>query len=140
MLPPGYSLQKGKGVALTKGDTAIVFSYGPVMLSELCKASKLLKENHNFGLRVINMPWLNYIDQEWLCSEIGSIKSIFTLDNHLINGGQGERIGAVIAQTGFNGITFRMFGLEEIPVCGRNNEVLEYYGLDALSLVSKILQ
>lgn len=138
-LPLNYSLTKGQGIALTEGDNAVIFSYGPVMLPELFKVSRLLKEEHNFGLKVVNMPWLNCIDKDWIINEIGEIKSIFTLDNHFISGGQGERIGSVIAQTGFNGITFKMLGLNEIPVCGRNDEVLKYHNLDALSLINKIL-
>ena len=33
-LPVDYVLKKGEGVALTKGNDAIIFAYGPIMLAK----------------------------------------------------------------------------------------------------------
>ena len=139
-LPVDYVLKKGEGVALTRGEDAIIFTYGPVMLAQAFNAADVLIREHEFGLKVINLPWLNEIDQDWIREIIGNIKHVFTLDNHLIKGGQGERIGAAIAQASLVDISFNMFGIEEVPVCGLNHEVLSYYKLDVEGVVMRILE
>ena len=141
ILPIDYTLEKGKGVALTKGKDAIVFAYGMVMLSELYKASKILQDKYEFGLKVVNLPWLNYIDKDWLADEIGVIKNIFTVDNHLIKGGQGQYISNSIIDSNLNTCNIKIvnLGLKDIPLCGMNDEVLKHYRLDSNSLVNIIL-
>jgi len=139
-LPQGYELEEGKGVALTDGEDAVLFAYGPVTLAEAYKAAEILRNEHQFGLKVVNMPWLNRIEGNWLKETIGEIKRIFVLDNHLLLGGQGERIGAAMAECGLTGnINFRRRGLLEIPECGRNDEVLAFHGLDSNGIVKSIL-
>jgi len=139
-LPTSYILKKGQGIALTEGEDAILFSYGPIMLSEACKAAERLRHEHGIGLKVINLPWLNSIDLIWLRELIGTCRHIYTLDNHLLDGGQGERIATAILEAGIKGLhSFRRYGLTVIPACGRNDEVLAYHGLDCNSLAVGIL-
>ena len=110
------------------------------MLSQAYMAAKKLKIEHGIGVKVVNIPWLNVINEIWLIEVIGDIKQIYTLDNHLISGGQGEKIAATLLQEGLSNITIKLLGLKEIPVCGANHEILEYYSLDADSLVGDILK
>jgi len=69
-LPEDYELTVGKGCVLKEGGDAVVFSYGPVMLNEALVASDLL-EKEDFGLKVVNMPWLNRVDKSWMEETIG---------------------------------------------------------------------
>jgi transketolase len=139
-LPASYTLKKGEGIALTEGNDAIIFAYGPLLLPQAYMAAKKLKIEHNISVKVVNMPWLNTINKAWLKETIGNIRKIYTLDNHLISGGQGEKIGVAIAQLGFSDISFKMLGLTEIPVCGMNNEVLAYHGLDIETIINTLLK
>lgn len=139
-LPQGYTLEEGKGVALTEGEDGILFTYGLIMLSEAYKAARILRDEHQFGLKVINLPWLNQFDSNWLRMTVSNQKMILTLDNHVLNGGQGERIGTALAECGLSGkFNFKRLGLSGIPECGQNNEVLAFYGLDAAGIVKKII-
>ena len=97
-LPRGYRLMEGRGVELIGGRDAVLFAYGPVMLGEAVKAAALLRERHGVGLAVINLPWLNRVDAEWLAGVVREIPAIFTLDNHLIAGGQGDMLLRAIAE------------------------------------------
>jgi transketolase len=139
-LPVDYVLKKGEGVSLTKGDDAILFAYGPVMLAQAFNAAEILKREYKFGLKVVNLPWLNEIDKDWIEEIIGEIKQVFTIDNHLIKGGQGERIGVTIAKIGISNLLFKMLGLSEVPVCGQNDEVLDFYNLNTSGIVNIILE
>ncbi len=139
-LPAAYRLARGRGVALTDGDDAVLFGYGPVMLAQAHEAAGLLRERHGFGLRVVNLPWLNLVDDEWLSAEVDGRRDLFTLDDHYLAGGQGEMIAARVAELGrAPGARVRRFGVREIPACGQNDEVLRAHRLDAESLAADVL-
>ena len=138
-LPEDYRLDYGKGVSLTEGEDAILFSYGPVMLSQGVKAAALLKEVYSLDVRVINLPWLNHVDTDWLRGNVEGISHIFTLDNHFVKGGQGEMLGCVLAEMDTASVYhFHRFGINDIPACGLNDEVLKEHELDAKSLSESI--
>ena len=139
-LPPGYALELGRGVALTEGRDAVLFGYGPVLLSEAVQAARLLAER-GIGLKVVNLPWLNTVDEDWLRETVAGCRYVFTLDNHYITGGQGEYLLAAIARLGLTGLEgARSFGVTEIPRCGQNDEVLRAHRLDAESLAVAIAE
>ena len=126
-------------MTLTDGDDAVMFSYGPVMLTQAVKAAELLQKEHGLGLRVINLPWLNHVDADWLGSRVEGIKHIFTLDDHFVNGGQGEMLGCKLAELNdIENYHLHRFGIHEIPACGLNDEVLQKHDLDAISLSKSI--
>lgn len=137
-LPADYKFQVGVGATLTKGKDAILFGYGPVMLHEALVAADYLKKI-GFGLKVVNMPWLNKIDLKWLKEIIKDQKRIFVLEDHSAIGGLGDRIlNALVEISEINGREFINFGLREYPECGTPLEVLEYHQLDGKSLAQRI--
>jgi transketolase len=138
-LPQDYRLERGRGVALTQGDDAVLFSYGPVMLSQAYLAAGLLRERHGFGIRVINLPWLNVVDTDWLAGEVTGVSDVITLDDHYITGGQGQMLAGQLAELGFpQGTRVRQLGVRDIPRCGQNDEVLRAHGLDWESLAEEL--
>ncbi|MCW8812384.1 MAG: hypothetical protein OQK65_02525, partial [Chlorobium sp.] len=137
-LPKEYKFKFGVGAELTQGNDALLFGYGPVMLHEALVAADYLKKI-GFGLKVINMPWLNKIDKVWLKKIVSDQKKIFVLEDHSAVGGLGDRL--------LNGLTeiseiankvFTNFGLKEYPECGTPLEVLEFHKLDGKSLAMRI--
>lgn len=142
-LPDDYALEPGKGVILREGGDAVIFGYGPILLPQAWHAAEQLAKSDGLEVAVVNLPWLNRIDQEWLGRTVAGKRAVFTLDNHLLEGGQGRMIAAAIAELGLDHApTVTRFGVSRIPVCGQNDEVLRAHGLDANSLarsVSRIL-
>jgi transketolase len=139
-LPPDYSLQPGRGVVLRDGADAVLLGYGPIMLTEAWRAADLLAREHDMGLRVVNLPWLNQVDQEWLREVVRGFNRIYTLDNHYVAGGQGQMIAATLARIGLAaGVEPQLLGVTGIPACGQNDEVLRAHGLDAAGIASAIL-
>jgi len=137
-LPKGYKFKMGVGAELTAGNDAILFGYGPVMLHEALLASDYLKKI-GFGLKVINMPWLNKINKEWLKEIVKDQKKIFVLEDHSAVGGLGDRILNVMNELNIlEGKTFTNLGLTEYPECGTPWEVLNYHKLDGKSLAQRI--
>jgi len=93
-------------------------------------------------LSVINLPWLNRIDREWFASVVRDTPAIFTLDNHFVDGGQGDMLLRTLAELCLPPrrprSIVRRFGVAGIPRCGTNDEVLRAHGLDAESLCDVI--
>jgi transketolase len=137
-LPPDYTLTPGRGVALTKGEDALLLAYGPVMLHEALLASELLEEQ-GFGLKVINMPWLNRIDPEWLRETLGPHRAIFIVEDHAPVGGLGDYLLKALVRWDLLGERkFAIFGVEGYPAWGTPAQALGYHGLDGQSLARRI--
>jgi transketolase len=139
-LPADYRLTFGRGVALTEGTDAVLFAYGPVMIHEALVAAERLAER-GFGLRVINMPWLNRVDAAWLNQTLEGMYSIYVLEDHAPVGGLGDSLLNVMAANGLmNGRRFEKFGIEGYPAWGTPSEALKFHGVDGASVAERILR
>jgi transketolase len=138
-LPVNYRMSEGRGVALTEGDDAVLFGYGPVLLSQAFEAAAILREERGIGLTVVNLPWLNRVDEHWLRETVGECRHVFTLDDHYVAFGQGQMLAARLASLGLPvGTQIRQLGLTELPACGANGEALSAHELDAASLAKQV--
>ena len=137
-LPENYKLTIGRGVSLTHGSDAIIFAYGPVLLHEALVAADYLRKIE-FGLQVVNMPWLNKVDVEWIGSLVEDHNKIFVLEDHSNFGGLGDRLlNALVSGHDLGSRTFIKLGLDDYPECGTPLEVLEYHKMDGKSLAERI--
>ncbi len=141
-LPPGYRLTPGRGVALTYGKDAILFAYGPVMVHEALTAAELLA-GEDFGLKVINMPWLNRVDTAWLLETVADYASIYVLEDHAPVGGLGDALLRALNEAGLSSSLtptpfIHKLAVEGYPACGTPAEALHYHRLDGASLAERI--
>jgi len=140
-LPKGYKLTFGKGAALTDGNDAIMFAYGPVMLHEALLASELLAER-GVGLKVVNMPWLNRVDAKWLEETIKPYELVLVLEDHYPAGALYDHMIEPLAGNRNNLLAKRRmirFAVEGWPACGTPQEALKHHRLDGASLAERIL-
>jgi len=133
--PPAWTAKRGVGITLRRGIDAVVIGYGPVLLSEAWHAAEAIAAEHGPSIEIVDLPWLNTVDPEWLMRVAGG-RPVITLDNHYLDGGQGEMIGSVLAERGHSGGVTRL-GVEDIPVSGTNPEVLAHHRLDRESLAER---
>lgn len=137
-LPAGYNFQYGCGVSLTNGNDAMLIAYGPVMLHEALTASEILNEQ-NVRLEIVNMPWLNAIDLNWLTSILNRHNRVFILEDHSPIGGLGDLILRESSKNGLLGQTnMHIFSVEGFPACGTPSEALKYHGLNGESIADYI--
>ncbi len=115
--------------------------YGPWLLANAFQAADEIEQATGASIRVVNLPWLNRVDSAWLRQAIGARRSIVTLDNHYVHGGQGEMLAAAIAALGLEpAARVTRIGVTELPECGTNDEVLAHHGLDVAGLVKSLRQ
>jgi len=138
VLPAAYPIELGRGVVVREGTDAVMFGYGPWLLANAFEAAEALAQ-HGISVKLVNLPWLNRLDAEWLRAAVGGTRQIITLDNHYVRGGQGEMLAAAIAALGLEpSARVTRIGVTELPECGTNDEVLRYHGLDTEGLVRQI--
>ena len=137
--PSDHRQEVGKGWIVREGSDAVVFGYGPWLLANAFEAAAELERTTGLRIRLVNLPWLNRVDSSWLRDAVGDRRSIVTLDNHYLRGGQGEMLAAAIAAMGLDSaVRVSSIGVTELPECGTNDEVLAYHGLDVAGLVRQI--
>ncbi len=133
-LPDGYRLAPGRGSVLRQGGDVLVFAYGPVMLHEALTAAELLSE-HGHDVAVVDMPWLNRFDREWLDELTASSAAIVVIDDHAPIGGLGDALRRELP-----GREVTVCGVEGWPAFGTPPEALRGHGLDAASLAGRIAE
>jgi transketolase len=135
-LPASYVLEAGRGVTLRPGKDVAIVGYGPVLMTGAWRAADELSAE-GVSAAVINLPWLNRIDDAWVRDVLGRFAIIITLDNHYVTLGQGVMVAAALARNGVRA-DVRSLGLTDIPACGTNAEVLGHHGLDGPSIARAI--
>ncbi len=140
-LPSGYRVSPGRGVALTPGEDTVLFAYGPVMLNEALLAQEILKDQKKLSVKVVNMPWLNRFDLDWLKSELAGCKHLYVVDDHSPTGGLGDLLLAFLNEKDLlKNIRFQKFGVEGFPACGTPWEALSAHKLDGRTLAGRIAE
>jgi transketolase len=139
-LPPDYRLRVGQGATLVDGKDAVLFGYGPVMLHEALRAAEILCRS-GVALKVVNMPWLNRADANWLGETIGTAQNLYVLEDHAPTGGLGDMLINALADSNLlRNRSLKKFAVEGFPAWGTPSEVLQYHGLDGESLAQRILR
>ena len=135
-MPIDYALRMGRGLTLRPGKDVALIGYGTILLTNAWRAADALGAQ-GISAAVIDLPWLNRIDDRWVADALGSFKHVVTLDNHYLEFGQGVMVAAALARTGVRA-EVTPIGLKEIPACGSNADVLAYHGLDAASIARSV--
>jgi len=138
VLPDDYLFAAGRGAVVNDGTDGVLFAYGPVMLNEALKAAEILDEK-DVSLKVVNLPWLNEVDQNWLAETTGDCETLFALDNHSPYGGLGDSLlNALMSTAALRKKELVKFAIDEYPACGTPKEALSYHKLDGRSLAERI--
>lgn len=130
-----YRFEFGKGVQLTNGDDAVIFSTG-ALTAEALKASQILK-NKGINLRVINIHTIKPIDKEIIVKSARECKLIFTAEDHNIIGGLGSAVSEVLIEN-YPAKLIRI-GLPDVfGESGTPEALYKKYGFDSESLAKRI--
>ena len=98
-LPARYTLESAAASRFAPGRDVALVGYGPLLLTQ-CVARRRRARAAGVSAAVINLPWLNRIDDEWVRRELAGYPLIVTLDNHYVALGQGVMVAAALARTG----------------------------------------
>jgi transketolase len=137
-LPSSYKPILGRGVTLKDGKEIVIIGYGPLMLSFAFKFAIKIKNEFNIDIKVINLPWLNSIDHEWLSEALIDCDTLISIDNHYCEGGQGMRIAEALSKFKSDSIEFKHLGVTGVPKCGTTEEVMKAHNFTENTLYQYI--
>lgn len=129
--PEPEQVVPGRGELVREGEDAVIVTTGPVMLAQAWLAAELLAAEGT-GCGVVALPWLNDVDGGWLAGITGDA-AVVCLDNHWVVGGQGDALRAALP-----GREVTVAGIDRVPDCGTNDEVLRSHGLDGASVAERV--
>jgi transketolase len=139
-LPADYRFEPGRGAVLAEGGDTVLLAYGPVLLHEALVAAEIL-DARGSGLTVVNHPWVNRVDAQWLATLVGPYRRVCVVDDHAPVGGLADRVARSLAEHGLmEGREFLAFGVDHFPACGAPGEVLRHHGLDGTALAERLLE
>jgi transketolase len=133
-LPDGYRAVPGRGAVLRAGSEVVVFAYGPVLMHEVLTAAELLAD-HGLDATVVDMPWLNRFDREWLEALVGATTPIVVVEDHAAVGGLGDALRRELP-----GRSLSVYAVDGWPAFGTPPEALRFHGLDGASLAGRIAE
>ncbi|WP_206681197.1 transketolase C-terminal domain-containing protein [Actinomadura sp. J1-007] len=114
---------------MREGGPTVAVGAGPVVLGQLLLAAETT------DLTVVNLPWLNRVDPDWLAGLAARAERIVVVENHYTHGGQADLVARALLELGLAAPPrFHGVGLTEVPACGTSDEVLFVHGLSAARL------
>jgi transketolase len=134
---PG-ELAAGRGSVVRPGGGTVAIGAGPVVVAELLRAADLLRPE-GYDLTVVNLPWLNRVDLDWLANLATGTEHLVVVEDHYLRGGQADMLARALLELDLPARPrFRGLGLACVPRCGSAGEVLAAHRLDAQSLAIAI--
>ena len=137
-LPASYAMEVGRGVSVRPGVDVAFVGYGPMLLTQAWAAADALAAD-GISAAIVDLPWLNRIDDDWVRDVLGPFSTIVTLDNQYVSIGQGTMVAAALARARVNAQVMAI-GLTDVPACGGNIEVLTHHALDGASIARAVSQ
>jgi transketolase len=133
--PTDVEVTDGRGTVLREGADVLFVAAGPVMVSQAWLAADALS-SRGVHAGVVALPWLRGVDGAWL-GGVASGALVVTLDNHYVQDGQGSAVLTALHEAGAANRVLRL-GVEEVPVCGTNDEVLRAHGLTGEQVAERV--
>ncbi|MGI5936064.1 MAG: transketolase family protein [Oscillospiraceae bacterium] len=140
--PPCYEDENhefkiGKAIQMRDGTDLTIICCGIAVLQSI-EAARTLQEQDGISVRVINMHTIKPIDREAVIKAVRETRRILTVEEHNIEGGLGDAVGSVIAESGM-GCVFQKHGIrDEFATIGYAEDLYAYYGLDANGIIDKV--
>jgi transketolase len=140
-LPAEYKFVQGQGTVLTTGRSDVCLVYGPVMLHEALLAAELLATENRLSLKVVNLPWINRFDRQWLEDNLQGCRNLFIVEDHSPFGGLADHLADFLVRTKLLArMRMHKFAVNGFPEFGTPEEVLRHHRLNGASIAERILE
>lgn len=135
--PVDYKFNPLRANILKEGKDLTIISNGDV-LSEAYKAAEIL-ETKGISAEVISLPVVKPMDKTSILKSVKKTGFVVTLENHSIIGGIGSAVCEFLAEN-YPTKVLRIGINDKFGQSGTPKELLKHYGLDAESVVNRVLE
>ncbi len=132
-----FVFEEGSPICCCDGSEIILLSSGP-MVHNCIEASKLLKTSHKLEVGVIDIPSISPFNRDYFCQMIRNSKFLFSVEDHMIQGGIGSMIAEILCSSNLNTKLF-IKGLHDFVGSGKPHELEKKYSLDPESITDFVL-
>jgi transketolase len=130
--PDDAPLEYARAVRLTDGDDVTVIAIGTMVSRALEAADRLRGEG--VGLRVLNMPFVDPIDEAAVLSAAAETRGIVTAEEATVSGGLGAAVASLVVE--HEPVPMRILGVHgEFAPTGSTAFLLEHFGLTSDAIV-----
>lgn len=126
----------GKMIQIGEGNDATIFATG-VTVSEAIKAQEILKEK-GINIRVIDVHTIKPLDEDMIIKCAKDTQRLISIEDHNVLGGLGSAISEVLTEK-YPCKLEKMAINDTFGKSGRAEELLQYFKIDANSIISKFL-
>jgi transketolase len=131
---PDSEFVVGRANRLREGDDLTIMGSG-LMVAASLEAAYLLSQE-GIEARVLDMHTIRPLDEDAITSAARETGCIVTAEEHLLAGGMGQQVAAVVART--HPVPMGFVGLDNTyATSGSSDDLLERYGLTADAIVQK---
>ncbi len=124
----------GRARKLRAGDDIAFLATGETVIHALLAAAHLA-ETAQLECRVISLPTVKPLDADAVLAAARECRALVTVEEHMIHGGLGEAVAALLAQSGI-ARPFRIVGIpDEYTVTGSQADIFRHYGMTMEGLV-----
>ena len=124
--PPDYRFEIGVAVTVRDGEDLTFIGSG-MMVSQCVEAAEILRKE-GIRARVLNLSTIKPMDVDAVVTAARETGAIVTAENHTIYGGAGGAVAEVLGE--HCPVPMIRIGLQDtLGECGRNEELLEKYGM-----------
>lgn len=136
LTPAEGEFEIGKLYTIREGKDVVVFANGVMVSKALAAATEL--EKNGVSVKVVNVPTVKPLDRQGVINCVKGMKAVVTAEEHSVIGGLGSAIVEALRRE--SGVPVDFVGIEDVFGTSALNydELMEYYGLTAASIVSKV--
>lgn len=132
-----YKFNPYKANILKEGKDLTIISNGDE-LAEVCKAVEILSKK-GVNAELISLPVVKPLDTQTIIESAKKTGFVVTVENHSIYGGIGSAVCEVLSEN--HPIKILRIGVnDEFGQSGTPKDLLKYYGLDAESVVDRVIK
>ena len=135
--PDSYEFDINKAIVLKEGKDITLVTCGD-LLSEVLKASEILAGS-GIDAEIINVPVIKPLDCGTIINSANKTKFVVTVENHSVIGGLGSAVCECLSEKAPQRV-YRIGVNDTFGQSGTPAELLEYYGLDSLSIANKVIE
>lgn len=128
----------GKGVILRSGNDVTIAAVGAMVDTALKVAEQL--EQTGVSAEVINARFIKPLDEKLILNSAVRTKRLVTLEDNTTAGGFGSSVLLAANKTGKSVKILTLGYPDEFIIHGTRNELIEKYGMDAVSISEDILK